>query len=142
MNGPSYRAFRFLHPDVDGTDGSAGLRVGAGGRVDMVGREASVRQAVLLLLSTAPGERVMRPQYGCDLWRLAFAPNDDTTGGLAVHLVRRALDRWEPRVEVLGLAATRDPGAPGTLVLHLAYKVRATQRVEQVRVPVDLGGER
>ena len=41
----------------------------------------------------------MRPGYGCHLFRLAFAPNDDTTAGLAIHYVRQALERWEPRIE-------------------------------------------
>ena len=70
--------------------------------------EASVRQAILLLLSTRPGERVMRPTYGCDLHRLVFSPNDDTTAGLAIHYVRQALERWEPRIEVIRLDAGRE----------------------------------
>ena len=55
----------------------------ARGRLAMVEGNAAVRQAIQMLLSTAPGERVMRPGYGCDLQRLVFAPNDDTTAGLA-----------------------------------------------------------
>ena len=56
----------------------------------------AVRQSILLLLSTRPGERVMRPDNGCDLYRLAFAPSDDMTAGLAIHYVRQAVERWEP----------------------------------------------
>jgi len=48
----------------------------------------------------ASGERVLRPEYGCDLHRLVFSPNDATTAGLAVHYVRAALLRWEPRIEI------------------------------------------
>jgi len=87
----------------------SGLRLSTTGGVATVQEEAAVRQAVLLLLSTVPGERVMRPDYGCELHRLVFAPNDDTTAGLAIHYVRRALVRWEPRIDILHLDANRSP---------------------------------
>ena len=73
--------------------------------------DEAVRQSILLLLSTIPGERVMRPTYGCHLHRLVFWPNDDTTAGLAIHYVRRAVERFEPRVEVIRVDATRDADA-------------------------------
>jgi len=67
----------------------------------MVDGDDSVRQAILLLLSTVPGERIMRPEYGCLIHQLVFSPNDATTAGLAIHYVQRALDLWEPRVDVV-----------------------------------------
>ena len=75
------------------------------GSIAMVEEDDAIRQALLLLISTRPGERVMRPAYGCDLERLIFSPNDDTTAGLAMHYVRQAVERWEPRVEILGVDA-------------------------------------
>jgi hypothetical protein len=92
----------------------------------------------MLLISTRPGERVMRPEYGCDLARLVFSPNDDTTAGLAIHFVRRAVERWESRVEVLRVDATRDPEESTRLVIALDYRVRATLRAGSVQVGVDL----
>jgi len=102
-----YRAWRFVHPDVVLDDGasSGGLQVTPRGRIEMVEGDESIRQSLLLLLSTSPGERVMRPDYGCSLRHLVFGPNDDTTAGLAIHYVRRAVERWEPRVEVLTVDA-------------------------------------
>jgi uncharacterized protein len=135
-----YRAFRFVHPDIEAFEDEAGLRASPTGAISMVEGHASVRQAILLLLSTEPGERVMRPDYGCELYRLMFSPNDDTTAGLAIHYVRRALERWEPRIEVLRLDAGRDPHNPALLTIMLEYKVRATQRVEQFEIPLDLAG--
>jgi uncharacterized protein len=108
----------------------------------MVEEEDSVRQSILLLLATRRGERVMRPDYGCDLHRLVFSPNDDTTAGLATHYVERALARWEPRIQIVRLDASRAEGDPGRLDIHLQYRVRATLRVEQLTFPVNLGGER
>lgn len=141
MNAPRYRAWRFLHPDLDLVGvGPAGLRVSPSGGISMVQEEGSVRQAILLLLSTVPGERVMRPDYGCELHRLVFAPNDDTTAGLAIHYVRRALERWEPRIDILHLDANRNPEEPFRLDISLEYRVRATQRTDRLLFGLDLAG--
>lgn len=141
MRGPRYGAWRFLHPDLDAPESAAGLQLSARGGVAMVEGSDSVRQAILLLLSTRPGERVMRPEYGCHLHRLLFTPNDDTTAGLAIHYVRRALERWEPRVEILRLDAGRNPVRAEVLDIFLLYRVRATRRVDEVTVTMNLTGE-
>jgi hypothetical protein len=104
----------------------------------MVAGDDSVRQAILLLLSTRPGERVMRPDYGCEVHRLIFAPNDETTAALAIHYVRRALLRWEPRIDILKLDANPDPNTANLLVITLEYQVRATRVVEQIEVSLNL----
>jgi uncharacterized protein len=133
---PNSRGFRFSHPDLD--EPPAGMRVGPRGAPDLVEGMEAVRQAVLLLLSTTPGERVMRPDYGCDLHRLLFAPNDATTAGLAIHYVRRALERWEPRIAILRVDAGQDPDQPGVLEVSVDYTVRAVQRRDQVVVALQL----
>jgi phage baseplate assembly protein W len=133
-----YRAWRFLHPDLDVPEMVAGLQISPSGGVDMVEGSRSVRQALLLLLSTRPGERVMRPNYGCYLHRLVFSPNDAATAGLAIHYVRRAIERWEPRVEILALDAGQNPERPELLDIFLEYRTRATQHVEQLAFSVNL----
>lgn len=141
MKAPRYRGWRFLHPDLDVVGiAPAGLRWSPSGGIALVQEEAAVRQAILLLLSTVPGERVMRPDYGCELFRLAFSPNDDTTAGLAIHYVRRALERWEPRIEVMHLDANRDAGAPARLDISLDYRVRTSQRSDRVLFGLELEG--
>jgi len=139
------RAFRFVHPDLDRGQGAAGLRLVEGappGTMDMVAGAASIRQAILLLLSTMPGERVMRPGYGCELFRLTFAPNDDTTAGLAIHYVRRAITIWEPRVEILVLDANRHDEDPARLDIYLEYRIKRTRAMDRLVVPVALQGPR
>jgi len=108
------------------------------GAIDTVADDEAIRQSLLLLISTRPGERVMRPEYGCDLSRLVFAPNDDTTAGLAIHFVRKAVERWEPRVEVLSVDARLDPEEATRLEIVLDYRVRATLRADSVAVGLDL----
>ena len=133
-----YRAWHFRHPDFDAPEPGAGLQITPRGSIAMVDGADSVRQSILLLLSTRPGERVMRPEYGCDLHRLVFAPNDDTTAGLVIHYVQRALERWEPRIEIVALDAERNAERPALLDIRLAYRVLATQRVEELTFSVNL----
>lgn len=140
MNGPHDRGWRFAYPVLDVPEAEAGLQLSARGAIATVAGNAAVRQAILLLLSTRPGERVMRPDYGCDLYRLVFSPNDDTTAGLAIHYVRRALDRWEPRIDVLQLDASRDPASPERLNILLVYRVRATQSLDRLELSLRLSG--
>lgn len=144
MSGPRYRAWRFLNPEFDDSGKAAGLRLSNRGGIEMVEAESSVRQSILMLLATRPGERVMRPHYGCHLHRLVFSPNDDTTAGLAIHYVRQAIERWEPRVDVVHLDATRslDDSMPGLLEISLEYRMRATFDTERLQYAFDLTGER
>lgn len=135
------QGWRYLLPDVDAPASAAGLRLTHSGAVELVADDAAVRQALLLLMLTTPGERVMRPTYGCHLRRLVFSPNDDTTAGLAMHYVRSAIDRWEPRIDVLGLDARRDPEDPTTMQVILEYRVRATQQQDTIVIAYSLQGQ-
>jgi phage baseplate assembly protein W len=132
MSTPRYRAWRF--------DALSGISV-APGRVEMVEGDDSVRQAIFLLLSTTPGERVMRPEYGCELRRVLFSPNDDSTAGLAIHYVRQAIDRWEPRVAIVRLDAVANRDRAEQLDIALEYRVRSTLHVEELHYSVNLQGE-
>lgn len=136
-------AFRFIHPDLDRPGAApehSGLSLGLRGSVAMVSGDDAVRQAVLLLLSTRPGERLMRPNYGCNLYSLVFAPNDDATASIAIHHVRRALLQWEPRIEILTLDAHRDPNQANLLEINLKYRVRTTHQTEELQIAFDLTG--
>jgi phage baseplate assembly protein W len=140
-----YRALRFVHPSFEPVSadgpGAGGLRVAVTGGLDTVDAPLSIRQALRLLLSTEPGERVMRPAYGCALSQLMFAPNDATTAGLALHFVRRAIETWEPRVEILQLQAAANPADAGRLDIHLEYRIRRSQITDSLTLPLSLMGE-
>ena len=96
-----------------------------------------------MLLSTRPGERLMRPDYGCPIHRLMFAPNDATTAGLAIHYVRQALLRVEPRIDILridaGPAPDRDASG-AALLITLDYRVRDTRRADRLALTLELNG--
>jgi uncharacterized protein len=141
MNTHHYRAWRFLHPDLDMPEDWAGLSFSPTGGIEMVEERESVRQAVLLLLSTRTGERVMRPDYGCDLHKLVFSPNDDTTAGLAMHYVRQAIERWEPRIVIERLDAGRDEAYPERLNILLEYRMSLSNTRDSMMFSVNLTGE-
>jgi phage baseplate assembly protein W len=132
---------RFIHPDLDLSRSGTGIVTTPAGRLEWVSGEQTVRQALLMLLSTRPGERVLRPEYGCDLHRLVFEPNDETTAGIVIYHVRRAIERWEPRVEILGLDAGPDPEDLGRLDILLEYRVRFLPEAHRLRWSVSVSGE-
>ncbi|WP_194410452.1 GPW/gp25 family protein [Microbacterium cremeum] len=135
---PVSTGWRFGHPDFD--DGLSGVTIAPTGRVDLVHGADAVRQSLMLLLSTTPGERVMRPDYGCDLAKLVFSPGDDTTAGLAIHYVRRAVQRFEPRVVVLAVDAGPAPDAPDRLEVVLDYRPRLGGPADRLVAAIPLQG--
>ena len=96
------------------------------GQIAMAAYEEDVRQAIWLILSTAPGERVMRPDFGCGIHDLVFAPNSPGTAGRVAGEVRQALVRWEPRIDLLEVDALPDPAQPERLLIVIKYQVRTT----------------
>jgi phage baseplate assembly protein W len=102
------------------------VQVAADGSIASTTGEDAVRQAIWMVLATAPGERVMRPTFGAGLADLVFAPNTPTTHGLVASSVRAALVEEEPRIDVLDVVVSADPAQPTRLLIEVDYTVRAT----------------
>jgi len=79
-----------------------------------------------MILLTPKGQRVMRPEFGCEIHELVFAPNNATTAGLAAYYVQEALRMWEPRIEVRRVDANPDPDSEGRLLVQIDYEIKAT----------------
>ena len=88
--------------------------------------EQDIKEAIWIILSTAPGERLMRPNFGCGVHRYVFSPNNARTAGLVASTVQEALIRWEPRIDVKAVKVEPDPDDPTVLLIHIDYKVRGT----------------
>ncbi|MFE4856902.1 GPW/gp25 family protein [Streptomyces sp. NPDC056670] len=102
------------------------LRVGTTGGIGMVERDREIEEAIRLVLGTAPGERPMRPEFGCGIHDYVFAPGDGATAGLIAQEVHVALERWEPRIEVTDVAIAFDAVDDGVLYIDVRYTVRST----------------
>ena len=120
---PAQRALRFFPVDSS-AEAPAGLAIDARGGLRTVEGADAVRQSLMTLLSTRPGERVMRPDYGCPLDRLAFAPMVPTTYTLADLMVRRAIERFEPRAAIHRLIVGSDPLVPARLIISLEFSAQ------------------
>ncbi len=88
--------------------------------------EESIRQAIWTILSTAPGERLMRPDFGCGIHNLVFSPSSTGTAGQLAIEVRQALIRWEPRIDVLGVDVYGDENQKSRVLIEINYQVRRT----------------
>lgn len=96
------------------------------GEIALSRYEEDVWEAIWIILSTAPGERVMRPDFGCGIHEFVFAPNNTRTAGLVRFQVEEALTRWEPRIDLEEVQVQADPGNPTLLLISIDYRVRAT----------------
>ncbi|MGO8877143.1 MAG: GPW/gp25 family protein [Acidimicrobiales bacterium] len=102
------------------------VRTDTTGRIALVSHERELDESIRLILGTALGERPMRPEFGCGIHDLVFAPTDATTAGRVAYEVRASLERWEPRIDVLDVCVSHDPDRPGLLFVAVSYAARAT----------------
>jgi phage baseplate assembly protein W len=97
------------------------------GGTALVSEDEAIRRSIYLIISTAKGERRMRPHFGCAIHDLVFAPGDATTVGLIRSHVEEALGWWEPRVSVADVEVETDDEDPTRLLVTVRYVVKATK---------------
>jgi len=117
------------------------LQVNPQGGIALASGEHDIEQAIRVILSTAPGERVMRPEFGCRIHELVFAPHDAATESLVVYYVEEALAQWEPRIDVQEVDVSADPGRNGALLVEIKYQVKDTHDERSIVYPFFLSGE-
>jgi phage baseplate assembly protein W len=110
-------------------------RLDAAGRIAEAAYEDDVREAIRIVLSTSPGERVMRPDFGAGLERFVFEPVNPATVTQVETAVRDALVAWEPRIDVLETRVTPEGTPPAVLLVDVQYRVRATNALQNLVYP-------
>jgi phage baseplate assembly protein W len=100
--------------------------------------EAQVAQSIWLILATAPGERLMRPEFGCGIHELVFEPNTPTLHGEVRSRVLQALNRFEPRIDVDTVEVGADPDGPEQLLIEIGYRIRASNAFFNLVYPFNL----
>jgi len=102
------------------------MRVDQSGALALTSGEADIARSLRVVLMTAPGERLMRPQFGCRIWDLMFEPINANTIGLMAEAVRDAVSQWEPRIDLEDVDIDVDEHDNGRVLINLSYRIRAT----------------
>lgn len=119
------------------------LRTDATGGIALVSREREIEEAIRLILGTSPGERPMRPEFGCRIHDYIFGIADGTTANEVAVEVRRSLARWEPRIDVDDVVVSFDSHDQAVLYIEIRYAIRRTNDRRNLVFPfyVIPGGE-
>ena len=102
------------------------LRTDRTGGIALVHDQREIEESILLILATSPGERPMRPEFGCAVHDYVFAPADAATAGDIAYVVRVALNRWEPRIDLENVLVHFDGVDDGVLLIDIQYTIRGT----------------
>ncbi len=113
--------------------------VDATGRLPWQSGNASIREAMLNILLTRPGERLMRPEFGAGILDFIHYPNNETTRALIVDAAQRALIRWEPRVIVEEVSVSADPQQFSHASLAVRYRLRYDDSRDSFNLALELG---
>ncbi|RPJ44327.1 MAG: baseplate protein [Chloroflexi bacterium] len=106
-----------------------------GGAISQAAYETDIKQAIYIILSTNPGERVMRPDFGAGLKAFVFEPANPTTLARLRSRVENSLIAWEPRIDVLEVKVSAPRSSPGRVDISIDYRVRATNSVTNLVYP-------
>jgi phage baseplate assembly protein W len=111
------------------------LQVDRRGGIALATDETDIEQAIELILGTAPGERPMRPEFGCGVHDFVFDSIDASTIGHMEEAIRDALDHWEPRVVVETVEFDLSGVDEGRLMIDIGYRIRVTNTVRNLVYP-------
>jgi Bacteriophage baseplate protein W len=111
------------------------VRVNPRGGLSLSSAEQKIEESIWLILSTARGERQMRPTFGCGIHSYVFAPNSPQTHGHIAHEVRQALTAWEPRIDVQSVRVDAGATQPNLLLIRVDYLVRSTNVAQNLVYP-------
>jgi uncharacterized protein len=111
------------------------LQVTPRGAIATASEEQRIEESILIILSTAPGERLMLPDFGCGIHDLVFAPNDSGTVSKVVDLVRRSLTSYEPRIDVLDISAEVSDAQRNLLLIRIDYRIRDNNSMKNLVYP-------
>lgn len=102
------------------------LQVDHTGAIRLTQGPEDLDRSIRVVLLTAPGERLMRPEFGCRIWDLLFEPVNANLIGLVSEAVRDALAQWEPRIEVEDVSPVQDDDDGALVRISISYRVKAT----------------
>lgn len=117
------------------------VQLGARGQIALTGGASDIEQAMRIILSTVPGERPMRPTFGCRAWELVFDPNAAVAQNLMADYVREAIAMWEPRVNVLDVRVAAVPDRAEVMLVEIIYEIKMTHDQRSLVYPFAIEDE-
>lgn len=117
------------------------IRVDGNGSMEMSDDEDNIQQSIHLVLGTAKGERLYRPQFGCAIHDLVFQPNNQVTASRVATAVKESLLAFEPRIMDIEVSAAPDTYQTNLMNVHIQYVVRALNKRENMVYPFYLRRE-
>lgn len=133
------------HPSFVGRGFGWPLSVDHTGSIALTSGADDIERSLRIVLATAPGERVMRPRFGCRIWDMVFEPVTESLFGAIAEAVRDSVAQWEPRVEVTGVEVTGDPDDAALVLIVVRYAVKTTNDERNLVYPfyvIPRGAER
>jgi hypothetical protein len=124
-----------MEADILGAGVAFPLRVDRRGALALVRAGDDIDEAITIILGTAPGERPMRPEFGCGIHNYIFETVDSYTMARLEQEIRIALDRWEPRIDVLDVEFGLDGVDQGEVVIEISYLIRTTNDIRNLVYP-------
>lgn len=118
--------------DFSINDRTHGITLDPDGEIKLARHEESVRQSIWIILGTAKGERLMRPNFGCGIHNMVFSTNNSSVKGEIKNSVRNALVNYEPRITVQNIDINNDGNK---LEISINYEVIATNNVFNLVYP-------
>lgn len=107
----------------------------ASGGIAMSEREQDIKEAILIILTTAKGERLMRPDFGCGIHDFVFSVMNTAMLTLMERSVTEALERWEPRIALQSVKAKYEPSPGNRCLINIDYEIRATNDRQNIVYP-------
>ena len=105
------------------------------GRIAFSDGEDSIRESIMIILETEKGERIMRPDFGCEINELVFLPDNTQTATLIAFYIKEALMKWEPRIEVLDVNSYPDMEEKNKINIHIDYMIKTTNTKSNLVYP-------
>ncbi len=124
-----------MSADIIGKGWAFPIKPDAGGKLSYQGEEEKIRQSIWILLSTAPGERLMLPDYGCGIHELVFEPNTSALRALLQEKVRESLTLWESRIDVIEIRVETPAEARNYLLIRIDYRIRSNNAIYNLVFP-------
>jgi len=121
--------------NVTGSGWGFPLRINARGGFTMVTLEDDIEESMKIILSTAKGERRMRPNFGCGIHDFVFAPNNSATWSQIAHHVEQALGWWEPRIQVMEVEVHPEIEDHSRLRVNIKYRIKESNNERSLVYP-------